>query len=62
MEDDCYVQLHGVIVVGSDRWEETSKGKVVPQESVEEVVLAALECLGHAGVLPMRRELGKQRL
>ncbi|KAM3583197.1 uncharacterized protein V6R79_015670 [Siganus canaliculatus] len=61
-EVDRYVQQRRIVFVGIEKWEKTPKGKVVPEESVEEVVRAVHEALGHAGTMPTRKELEKQQL
>lgn len=61
-EVDRYVQQRRIIFVGSEKWEQTPKGRVVPNESVEAVVQAVHEALGHAGAMPTRKELEKQQL
>ncbi|XP_031726767.1 uncharacterized protein LOC116396347 [Anarrhichthys ocellatus] len=45
-----------------EKWDETPKGRIVPEESVMEVVQAVHEALGHAGTGPTSKELQKQRL
>lgn len=59
---DCFVQLRKIVFVGIERWDETPKGRVVPQECVEEVVQAIHEALGHAGTIPTRKALEKRVL
>jgi transposase InsO family protein len=54
---DRYVQLRKVVFVGIEEWEDSPMGRVVPEKSVKEVVLAIHEGLGHAGARPTRREL-----
>ncbi|KAK9517559.1 hypothetical protein VZT92_022919 [Zoarces viviparus] len=61
-EVDRFVQMRQVVFVGIEKWEELPKGRVVPEESVKEVVQAVHGALGHAGTVPTRRELEKQRL
>ncbi|KAI3356022.1 hypothetical protein L3Q82_017294 [Scortum barcoo] len=61
-EVDRYVQQRRIVFVGIEKWDKTHKGKVVPKESVEEVVQAVHESLGHAGTMPTRKELEKQQL
>ncbi|KAI3365726.1 hypothetical protein L3Q82_000687 [Scortum barcoo] len=61
-EVDRYVQQRRIVFVGIEKWDKTPKGKVVPKESVEEVVQAVHEALGHAGTMPTRKELEKQQL
>ena len=61
-EVDRYVQQRKVVFVGIEKWEISPKGKVVPKESVDEVVQAVHVELGHAGTLPTRKELEKLQL
>lgn len=61
-EVDRYVQQRRIVFVGIEKWDETPRGRVVPKESVVEVVRAVHETLGHAGAMPTRKELEKQRL
>ncbi|KAE8278064.1 hypothetical protein D5F01_LYC23879 [Larimichthys crocea] len=57
-----YVQQRRIVFVGKEKWEQTPKGRVVPEGSVVEVVQAVHEALGHVGTRPTRKELEKQQL
>jgi len=66
-EVDSYVQqrekvLRKIVFVNTEEWDDTPAGKVVPEKAVSGVVQAVHEELGHAGAMPTRRELQKQRL
>ncbi|KAE8291464.1 hypothetical protein D5F01_LYC11072 [Larimichthys crocea] len=61
-EVDQYVQQRKIVFVGGEKWEQTPKGRVVPEDSVVQVVQAVHEVLGHAGTMPTRKELEKQQL
>ncbi|KAE8283581.1 hypothetical protein D5F01_LYC18984 [Larimichthys crocea] len=61
-EVDRYVQQRRIVFVGREKWEQTPKGRVVPEGSVVEVVQAVHEALGHVGTMPTRKELEKQQL
>lgn len=61
-EVDCYVQQRRIVIVGIEKWDKTPKGRVVPKESVMEVVQAVHEALGHAGTRPTPKELEIQQL
>ncbi|KAE8277286.1 hypothetical protein D5F01_LYC24832 [Larimichthys crocea] len=61
-EVDRYVQQRRIVFVGREKWEQTPKGRVVPESSVVEVVQAVHEALGHVGTMPTRKELEKQQL
>lgn len=51
------MQRRKIVFVGIEKWDKTPKGRVVPEESVVEVVQAVHGALGHAGAMPTRREL-----
>ncbi|MED6255748.1 hypothetical protein ATANTOWER_014437, partial [Ataeniobius toweri] len=51
-----------VVFVGIEKWDRTPQGRAVPEEYVDEVVRSVHEALGHAGVLPTRKELEEQEL
>ncbi|MEQ2296913.1 hypothetical protein AMECASPLE_029318 [Ameca splendens] len=53
-EVDRYVQQRKVVFVGTEKWDRTPQGRVVPEEYVDEVVRSVHEALGHPGVLPTR--------
>lgn len=39
-EVDCFVQQRKIVFVGIEKWDETPRGRVVPEESVTGVVQA----------------------
>ncbi|TKS65594.1 hypothetical protein D9C73_028202 [Collichthys lucidus] len=51
-----------IVFVSDEKWEQTPKGRVVPEGSVVEVVQTVHEELGHVGTMPTRKELEKQQL
>ncbi|XP_047214804.1 hemicentin-2 isoform X3 [Girardinichthys multiradiatus] len=59
-EVDRYVQQRKVVFVGIEKWDRMPQGWALPEEYVGEVVLSVHEALGHAGVLPTRKELKEQ--
>ncbi|KAM4521331.1 uncharacterized protein V3H82_002118 [Fundulus diaphanus] len=61
-EVNRYVQQRRIVFVGIEKWDRTLKGRVVPDVYVDEVVRSVHEALGHAGVLPTRKELEEQEL
>lgn len=61
-EVDRFVQTRRLVFVEIEKWGMTPKGRAVPQESVERVVQAIHEELGHAGTVPTRKELERQQL
>lgn len=58
-EVDRFVQARKTVFVEVEKWDMTPKGRVVPKESVERVVQAVHEELGHAGTVPTWKELEK---
>ena len=61
-EVDRFVQMRRIILVGSEKWEESPRGRVIPTEQAESVVQAIHENQGHAGIYPTRQKMEQLRI